>query len=158
LNCEKSWKIGRTDEQRVGDTMKTLYSANHKERTRIMHELTTALAREANIAFAYLYGSFQSTDSFHDIDIGIYLTRWKPGQDTMYALDLTQRLACLAPFPIDVRILNDAPVSFLYHVLRGQALYIGDEELLTNLMEQVVRQYLDMAPLLRQGTREAFAV
>jgi hypothetical protein len=86
LNCEKSWKIGRIDEERTGDTMKTLYSANHKERTRIVHELATALAREAPIAFAHLYGSFQSTDSFHDIDIGIYLTRCQPGQDTMYAL------------------------------------------------------------------------
>jgi hypothetical protein len=49
-------------------------------------------------------------------------------------------------------------VSFLYHVLKGYPLHIQDEDLLTNLMEQVVRQYLDMAPLLRQSTREAFAV
>lgn len=137
--------------------MRTLYSANHDKRTRIMNQLVEALAREANIAFAYLYGSFQSTDSFHDVDVGIYLTRCKPGQDTVYALDLTQRLADLVPFPIDVRILNDAPVSFLYHVLRGRPLHIQDEELLTNVMEHVVRQYLDMAPLLRQSTREAFA-
>lgn len=61
----------------------------------------------------------------------------------MYALDLTQRLAGLAPFPIDVR------VPFLYQVLSGRPLVIHDEEILTNLMEQVVRQYLDMAPLLR---------
>ncbi|MBA2252313.1 MAG: nucleotidyltransferase domain-containing protein [Nitrospirales bacterium] len=122
-----------------------------------MDQVAAALAREPNIAFAYLYGSFQTPDSFHDIDIGIYLTRCRPGLDTMYALDLTQRLADLISFPIDTRILNDAPVSFLYHVLKGRPLHIQDEELLTRLMEQVVRQYLDMAPLLRQSTREAFA-
>jgi uncharacterized protein len=138
--------------------MRTLYCANQQERIRIVEQLATALARDPNIAFAYLYGSFQSTDSFHDVDIGIYLTRCQSGQDTTYALALTQRLADFISFPIDVRILNDAPVSFLYHVLRGHPIQIQDEELLTNLMEQVVRQYLDMAPLLRQSTREAFAV
>jgi uncharacterized protein len=75
----------------------------------------------------------------------------------MYVADLTQRLAGFVPFPIDVRILNDAPVSFLYHVLIGRPIHIQDEDVLTNLMEQTVRQYLDMAPLLRQSTREAFA-
>ena len=135
-----------------------MYSANQKERTSIAEQLATALGREPNIAFAYLYGSFQSNDCFHDVDIGIYATRCKAGQDTMYALDLAQRLAGFVPFPIDVRILNDAPVSFLYHVLKGAPLLIKDEELLTGLMEQVVRQYLDMAPLLRQSTREAFTV
>jgi predicted nucleotidyltransferase len=138
--------------------MKRLYSASHDERMRIVDRLATTLAHEPNIVFAYLYGSFQSADSFHDIDVGIYLARCTPGHDTMYGLDLTQRLADSISFPIDVRILNDAPVSFLYHVLKGYPLHIQDEDLLTNLMEQVVRQYLDMAPLLRQSTREAFAV
>jgi predicted nucleotidyltransferase len=135
-----------------------LYRANQEERTRIIDQVGTELRRDPQVAFAYLYGSFQSADSFHDVDIGIYLTRCKADQDTRYVLALTHRLADLVPFPIDVRILNHAPVPFLYHVLSGRPLLIQDEELLTNLMEQVVREYLDMAPLLKQSTREAFAV
>ena len=121
--------------------MKTVYSAND----------------EPNIAFAYLYGSFVDNEAFHDVDFGIYVSRCGLSQGTMYVVDLIQRLAGLVPFPLDVRILNEAPVSFLYHVLKGRPLHIQDDEVLTNLMEQTVRQYLDMAPLLRQSTREAFA-
>jgi uncharacterized protein len=135
----------------------TVYSANDEERRDVVNRLAAALAREPNIAFAYLYGSFVGAEAFHDIDIGVYESRCAPGQDTMYVLELTQRLAGLVPFPVDVRILNDAPVSFLYHVLRGRPIHIQDDEVLTDLMEQTVRQYLDMAPLLRQSTREAFA-
>lgn len=137
--------------------MKTVYSANDEDRTCIVNRLAAALAREPNIAFAYLYGSFVDADAFHDVDIGVYVSRHGTGQEPMYVVDLIQRLADLVPFPIDVRILNDAPVSFLYHVLRGRPIHIHDDEVLTNLMEQTARQYLDMAPLLRQSTREAFA-
>jgi uncharacterized protein len=137
--------------------MKVLYSANDEDRTRIVNRLAAALAHEPNIAFASLYGSFMDAEAFHDVDIGIYMSRWDPGHNTMYVVDLTQRLAGFVPFPLDVRILNDAPVSFLYHVLKGRPIHIQDDEVLTDLMEQTVRQYLDMAPLLRQSTREAFA-
>jgi uncharacterized protein len=137
--------------------MKAAYSTNDEERTHIVNRLATAFAHEPNIAFAYLYGSFVEADAFHDVDIGVYVSRHDPSQDPMYVLDLIQRLAGLVPFPIDVRILNDAPVSFLYHVLKGRPIHIREDEVLTNLMEQTVRQYLDMAPLLRQSTREAFA-
>ncbi|HKN85431.1 MAG TPA: nucleotidyltransferase domain-containing protein [Nitrospiraceae bacterium] len=137
--------------------MKAVYSANDEERRCIVNRLATAFAHEPNIAFAYLYGSFVEADAFHDVDIGVYVSRHDPGQDPLYVLDLIQPLAGLVPFPIDVRILNDAPVSFLYHVLKGRPIHIQDDEVLTNLMEQTVRQYLDMAPLLRQSAREAFA-
>jgi uncharacterized protein len=135
----------------------TVYSANDEERRGVVNRLAAALEREPNIAFAYLYGSFVDADAFHDVDIGMYMSRCEPDQGTMYVLDLIQRLADLVPFPIDVRILNDAPVSFLYHVLKGRPIHIQDDEVLTNLMEQTVRQYLDMAPLLRESTREAFS-
>lgn len=137
--------------------MKAAYSADDKERTDIVNRLAMAFAREPNIAFAYLYGSFVEADAFHDVDIGVYVSRQESGQDAMSVLDLIQRLAGLVPFPLDVRILNDAPVSFLYHVLKGRPIHIQDDEVLTDLMERTVRQYLDMAPLLRQSTREAFA-
>lgn len=136
---------------------KTICSVNDEDRACIVNRLAAAFAREPNIAFAYLYGSFVDADAFHDVDIGVYVSRHDPGQDSLYTVNLTQRLVGLVPFPIDVRILNDAPVSFLYHVLKGRPIHIHDDEVLTNLMEQTVRQYLDMAPLLRQSTREAFA-
>lgn len=58
---------------------------------------------------------------------------------------------------MDVCVLNEAPLSFVYHVLRGRLLVCRDEECLTEILEDVARRYLDLAPLLRQGTKDAFA-
>ena len=126
--------------------MKRLYSATQDERTRIVNRLAEALTRESNIAFVYVYGSFLDADSFHDVDIGVYVRDCEANQEVPYALDLGQRLAGGIPFPLDVRILNHAPVSFLYHVLKGRPIYIQDDERLTTVMERVVCRYLYMAP------------
>jgi hypothetical protein len=58
---------------------------------------------------------------------------------------------------VDVRILNVAPVSFLYHVLRGQLLFCRDDEILAEVTERTISRYLDIAPLVRRGAQEAFA-
>ena len=58
---------------------------------------------------------------------------------------------------MDVRIANQAPLSFLFHALRGRLLIVRDEYLLADLMERTARGYHDVAPLLRQATRDAFA-
>lgn len=54
-------------------------------------------------------------------------------------------------------MLNESPLSFVYHVLRGRLLVCRDEDFLTQMLEDVPRRYLDLAPLLRQGTKDAFA-
>lgn len=61
--------------------MKRLYSATQDERTRIVNRLAEALTRESNIAFAYVYGSFLDADSFHDVDIGVYVRDCEANQE-----------------------------------------------------------------------------
>jgi hypothetical protein len=70
---------------------------------------------------------------------------------------LSVTLSAAIYVPIDLRALNDAPLSFLYHVLRGQLLLCRDETFLTDLMEDAARRYLDLAPFLRMSTKDAFA-
>ena len=56
-----------------------------------------------------------------------------------------------------MRVLNDAPVTFLFHVFReGRLLFSRNDERLADLMERTVREYLDMEPLLRRATIEAY--
>ena len=52
----------------------------------------------------------------------------------------------------------EAPVSFRFHVLREELILSRDEHLLGDLIENTVRRYLDIAPLLRRSTKETFAV
>lgn len=137
--------------------MRRLYSVSNEERSRIGDRLAKEMADYPELGFAYLHGSFLEADRFHDIDVGVYLRAHGPTQGTALAPALAQRLSAAIRFPVEVRILNGAPVSFLYHVLKGKVIVSWDDDLLATVIEDTVRRYLDMAPLLRQSTREAFA-
>ena len=108
---------------------------NREERQRIEERLAAELARDRSVAFAYLYGSFVESQPFHDIDVGVYLENLQADRLTATALDLAQRLSGTARIPVDVRILNVAPVSFLYHVLRDQLVFCRDDAVLAEVME-----------------------
>ena len=137
--------------------MSRLHRMNREERHRIQQGLAAELASDRRVVFAYLYGSFVESEPFHDIDVGVYLENVQADRLTAAALDLAQRLSDSARIPVDVRVLNVAPVSFLYHVLRGQFVFCRDDAVLAEVMERTVSRYLDIAPLVRRGTQEAFA-
>lgn len=136
-------------------TMRRLHVVDPEGRARIAAALADALAGEAEVAFAFLYGSVVDSEAFHDVDVGVYL---RPEQsEPLYSSLLAQRLAERVGFPVDARVLNGAPVSFLYHVMRGQVILSRDDALLEDVMERTVQRYLDIAALLRHSAREAFA-
>ncbi len=119
--------------------------------------MAAELEKEPAVGFAYLYGSLLDSETVHDIDVGLYLREPMARPGPVVALELSVRLTAVAGLPVDVRVLNEAPLSFLYHVLRGRLLVCRDEAFLTATIEDVARRYLDLAPLLRQGTKDAFA-
>lgn len=126
------------------------------ERSRILERLAADLAADPDVAFAYVYGSFVGSEPFHDVDIGVYLRTTPPESMTLHSLALAEHLSTGVGLPVDVRILNAAPVSFVYHVLRGQLILNRDDDLLGEVMQRTVSRYLDIAPLLRRSTKEAF--
>ena len=137
--------------------MRRLHHIDQKERQRIARRLATELEGNRNVVFAYLYGSFLESLPFHDIDVGVYLDKVRVVRTTATELDLAQRLSDTARMSVDVRILNVAPMSFLYQVLRGQLLCCRDDAGLAVVMEQAISRYLDIAPLVRRATKEAFS-
>lgn len=137
--------------------MRRVSTVRKEDRLRVRDQMTAEVAAVPEVVFAYLYGSFVDSEVFRDVDIGVYLRRPEPGQMTPRALALAQRLSTRVGLPVDVRILNGAPLSFLYHVLRGQLLVNRDEDLLSEVIERTVYRYLDIEPLLRSATKDAFA-
>ena len=136
--------------------MRRLYRAEAAERERIVHVLTAALEAEPDVGFAWLHGSFLGGGGFHDVDVGVHLNAAADARSRR-TLDLGLRLDRDIGFPVDVRVLNDAPVTFLFHVFReGRMLLSRNDERLADLMERTVREYLDMEPLLRRATIEAY--
>jgi predicted nucleotidyltransferase len=87
----------------------------------IVEKLKSALRDTEGIAFAYLFGSFLNQETFRDIDLGIYLDESSYRRRTEIVEELYGNLEGVFE-PVDIRILNEAPPSFLYHVLRGELL------------------------------------
>jgi len=98
------------------------YQTYRIDRLHLIETLGPQLEKEPNLAFAYLYGSAVEQQTVHDIDIGLYYesTDSLPSSDQM--LTLAHQLSSALHIPVDVRILNHAPLSFLFHTLHGQLL------------------------------------
>ena len=124
---------------------------------RIVDECREWMKGREEIEFAFLYGSFVSLGTFHDVDLGLFLNEQSLQADFDIASDLSGRLTSRFRLPFDVRVLNDAPVSFLYHVFRGRLVYCVDPERLADRVEYVLPRYFDRCGFLRHYTREAFA-
>ncbi len=121
----------------------------------IFNRIQAAIQETTGIAFAYLYGSFLERDSNRDIDVGIWLGESSCKDCGDLLNHLHSRLDDLN-VPVDLRILNDAPVTFLFHVLKGRLIEVRDEEVHDRVFEETLRTYLDVEPLLRRATVEAF--
>lgn len=135
--------------------MRCLYHAPPAERERVTRTLAATLEAKPDLVFAWLHGSFLG-GGFHDVDVAVHLNA-PADVCPRRALDLGLRLDRDTGFPVDVRVLNGAPVTFLFHVFReGRLLLSRNDERLADLMERTVREYLDMEPLLRRATIEAY--
>ena len=138
--------------------MKTIvHTVSPTQREQIYLRLRDELEREPGVRFAYLYGSMLESDRIHDVDVGLFLDETVAARKANLLDDLSVTLRAAVNVPVDIRVLNEAPLSFLYHVLRGRILSCRDEAFLTDMMEDVARRYLDLASFLRISTKDAFA-
>ncbi|WP_456454066.1 nucleotidyltransferase domain-containing protein, partial [Thermococcus sp.] len=94
----------------------------------------------------YLHGSFLS-GPFRDIDIAVYTDGER---DVFYELELEERLG----FPVDVRVLNNAPISFRFKVLKGELLFSRDEEKRCDFESRTMGDYHDFKYYLNAYRRE----
>lgn len=132
------------------------------EREAVMEALGEALGAQPDVAFAYVHGSFVTERPFRDVDLGVCLV---PGTEAgwEWRIRLAEALeeaisSSLDPGvvpPVDVRVLNQAPLGFCYQVLlRGRLVFSGDEALRVEWVARVVERYLDVKPLRLQALKE----
>lgn len=133
-----------------------------EEREEMLALLGSAFQALEQIRFAYTFGSFLNDGPFHDLDIGVYLSSPLEASaclETAYNLagdlEALLRKAGYHAVPVDVRPLNQAPLSFCYHVFSGRLLFSRDEALRVSLVAKTFSQYLDLLPLRRQALKEA---
>jgi len=126
----------------------------------VLNLIKDFLIREERVVFAYVYGSFVQEESFRDIDIGIYVKK-PEGNPFVITSDIKAALSSLSkqePLNLiadqfDVRVINDAPFTFLKRVFKEGILLVDhDPELRTDLIERVSLKYRECAGLLLEAS------
>jgi predicted nucleotidyltransferase len=106
------------------------------------------------IVAAYLFGSFTEKRSFSDIDIGILL-RKTPEKPMEVEFKLENDLERILNLPVDLRILNKAPLSFCYTVIRQKEIIVDrDSDLRADFETYTLKKYFDFAPFRRRYLAE----
>jgi len=135
-----------------------------------MHEITTEGRKEievrltqfarnrTEIVLAYLHGSFLE-GAFRDIDIAVFLTEIVRSEALHYELDMENELDRLISLPFDVRVLNHAPLSFRFNVVKtGILLLSRDEGIRSDFESLTIVEYHDFDFLRRIYRREAIGI
>ena len=125
----------------------------------IVTVLTRELEGRPDITVAVLHGSFARGGQYRDIDVAVWFDEIRLPCEARfrYALDLSVELYLQLRYPVDVRILNDAPLAFRYHALKGRPLVVRDESFYDDLRARTWDDYFDFKPFARQYLREALS-
>jgi predicted nucleotidyltransferase len=127
-----------------------------ERRDRLIRQLRTLLENRPEVLFALLHGSFPTGGPFRDVDLALYLEPEIVHRESFrdYELERGVRWTDIVGVPVDVRLLNDAPVGFRYHALNGMVLFVRDEEFLDEFRARTWDEYCDFAPFARRYLRE----
>lgn len=111
-----------------------------KERQKIIEELKTYFSKRKQVAFAYILGSFSEERPFRDIDVAVYF--YEPKEELTLESDVSLELSRKTRYPVEVIVLNKAPVSFQLSVLKkGTLLVSKSEDIRTDFIDDVGRRY-----------------
>jgi len=131
-----------------------------EEKQRLSDRIAALLSKREDILFAYVYGSFLR-GAFRDIDIGVFLQGESRGtaDPLRYEMTLEQELEDSAGVPIDVRVLNVAPLPFTYSVLQtGEVLVSRDEKARCDFVCRIYTYYHDFSYYRKRYRREALGL
>jgi predicted nucleotidyltransferase len=118
------------------------------------------LRADGRAVFAYAFGSFITEETFGDVDIGV-LVRNSRENPLVVSSDIKTQISHrakqegleLTADEFDVRILNDAPFTFLKRVFQEGILLLDlDPELRTDMIESVSRKYRECAGILAEAS------
>jgi len=106
------------------------------------------------ILAVYIFGSFISERHFSDIDVGI-ITAMDLNKPLDFELKLENRLEKLIKYPVDVRILNRAPISFSQNVFRtGRVIIDKNPNMRADFEGRILKQYFDFSPFQQRYLQE----
>ncbi|WP_025270318.1 type VII toxin-antitoxin system MntA family adenylyltransferase antitoxin [Hippea sp. KM1] len=123
--------------------MKKKIKMDRDKKEEIIGRIKDYLDKRKEVLFAYIFGSFVRSDEFSDIDIALYVD----GDFSLrYEFEIEDDLEAMLKIPVDVRIINKAPVSFSYGVLKD-GLLIKDNDIRSDFQVMKFKEYMDYVHL-----------
>lgn len=123
--------------------MKKKIKMNRDKKEEVVSKIKEYLNKREEVLFAYIFGSFVRSDEFSDIDIALYVDGERP---LKYEFEIEDDLEAMLKIPIDVRVINNAPVSFSYGVLKD-GLLIKDNDIRSDFQAMKFKEYMDYVHL-----------
>lgn len=105
-----------------------------------------------------LYGSAAEGSPGRDLDFAVYVDRSRvPGSgDVDLALALAGEFSQAVARPVDVVVINDAPLALRYAASRGLVVLVRDAEAVARFKERTWDEYFDFRPVALGYLREAW--
>ena len=130
------------------------HSLKHIQKESILEDIASSLKRHDEIVLAYVFGSFIHCDTFSDIDIAV-LTDEDIDSCLDFEFNLEIEIEDIVNYPMDVRVINNAPLSFCHNVIRhGRVILERDADMRSDFMGRILKEYFDFAPFRRRYLRE----
>ena len=130
------------------------------ERDLLIARIRDTLDRAPTMVFGYVFGSLILDTPIADVDVAVFLDAGKAPVPTHLdvQLELTGRLEGTVHLPVDVVILNDAPLGLQLAAVRGRVALSRDEAMRQAFLERVSLQALDTAFLRRLALRDVLSI
>jgi predicted nucleotidyltransferase len=128
--------------------MEKLRDISPEERRGIQRILSGFLEGEEGILFAYLHGSFSEGRPFRDIDVAVLVEETKIPQrkGLDFELRASIKLEERVKIPVDVKVINYAPLGFQYHSTAGTMLMCRNDDVRIGFLTRIRSLYFDFAP------------
>jgi predicted nucleotidyltransferase len=125
--------------------MERLRDLVKEERKEIKEVLSNCLEKEEPILFAYLHGSFAEERPFRDIDIAVFVDESRISKERALDLEMSisLRLEKIIKMPIDVKIINYAPLAFQFYSTAGRLLICNEDDLRVDFLTTMRSIYFD---------------
>ncbi|MFC1822575.1 nucleotidyltransferase domain-containing protein [Thermodesulfobacteriota bacterium] len=122
------------------------YTIKNFEKEDITKEISSYLSsRHEEIIMAYLYGSFVKEKTFSDIDLALY-SQMNIAKPLDFEFMIENELEKIIKFPMDVRVINSAPLSFCQRVIyEGRLIIDKDPNHRADFEGKILKKYFDFA-------------
>ena len=124
------------------------FSIFTEKKEQITDLLIRLLEERTEILFSMLHGSFIREGKFKDIDIAVWVDEHRVIRDAAldYELSTSVDISYKLPYPVDVKVINYAPLGFQYYALAGRILTCSDDDLRVDTVVCIWNRYFDFLP------------